>query len=96
MKENHLNQILEQRAIEPASPDLAIRIIDSITTKESWSTWYYRTIDLFCELAFPKPAYAFSFAVVLGFIIGFNDNLLFTDYSSIDLGEFIYNQGELL
>lgn len=36
MKENHLNQILEQRAIEPASPDLAVRIIDNITTKEDF------------------------------------------------------------
>ncbi|MBT6842563.1 MAG: hypothetical protein HOA17_02045 [Candidatus Melainabacteria bacterium] len=50
MHDNKLNQILEQRAVEPASPDLATRIIANIETEEGLSTCYYRIFDLFVEL----------------------------------------------
>lgn len=91
MHNNKLDQILNQRAFQEASPNLNERILNSIET----NNWYINILEIFRELRFSRPAYAFSFALAIGFVIGFNDGSLLTD-NSIDLGEFLYNEGVIL
>jgi hypothetical protein len=67
-----LDHLLRSRRIEPASPDLAQRIIwraQQLPQKKSAPlTQWVR--NLFGEFHLPKPAYVLASALVLGVVIG--------------------------
>ena len=62
------------RRVEPASPDLAQRIIlkaQSLPQNQTLSLWQWLR-QLFAEFHLPKPAYVLASALVLGMIVGFS------------------------
>jgi hypothetical protein len=69
-----LDNLLRSRRIEPASPDLAQRIILRARTLPQNTTlpfWQWVS-KLFAEFHLPKPAYVLAGALILGMVIGFN------------------------
>lgn len=68
-----LDDLLRSRRVEPASADLAQRIIlkaQQLPQTRSISLW--QTVrELFGEFHLPKPAYVFAGALLLGIVIGF-------------------------
>ena len=77
MSENQdekLASMLRSRRIEPASHDLAARIIlkaQSLPQLESTSLWQ-AVRQLFAEFHLPKPGYVLASALILGMLLGFN------------------------
>ena len=73
-RDEKLETLLRSRRIEPASSDLAQRIIlkaqqtPQIKTPPFWQS----VRDLFGEFHLPKPAYVLASALLLGVVIGFS------------------------
>lgn len=76
MSENHdekLDRLLRSRRMEPASPDLAARIIlktqglEQVRNVAFWQ-WVRQS---FAEFHLPKPGYVLASALVLGIVVGF-------------------------
>jgi hypothetical protein len=73
-RDEKLDNLLRSRHIEPASPDLAQRIIfkarqlpqNKAVPLVQW------VAQLFSEFHLPKPAYVLASALVLGVVIGFS------------------------
>jgi hypothetical protein len=86
MSENEdekLARMLHSRRIEPASHDLAARIIlkaQSLPQLESTSLWQ-AVRQLFAEFHLPKPGYVLASALILGMLLGFN---IAPDHSSLN------------
>jgi hypothetical protein len=73
-KDEKLASMLRSRRIEPASHDLAARIIlkaQSLPQLESTSLWQ-AVRQLFAEFHLPKPGYVLASALILGMLLGFN------------------------
>jgi hypothetical protein len=73
-RDDRLDNMLRSRAIEPASPDLAQRIIFAarqLPQTRTVSLWQWMR-QLCAELHLPKPAYVLASSLVLGMVIGFS------------------------
>jgi hypothetical protein len=73
-RDEKLHQLLESRRLEPASPDLAGRIIlaaQRLPQHQAMPLWQWLA-ELFAEFYLPKPGYVLASALVLGMLIGFN------------------------
>ncbi|MBM2805438.1 MAG: hypothetical protein HW419_3331 [Deltaproteobacteria bacterium] len=104
MSENQdekLASMLRSRRIEPASHDLAARIIlkaQSLPQLESTSLWQ-AVRQLFAEFHLPKPGYVLASALVLGMVVGFStapENGQLSDASSATAQSYIAGDEELL
>jgi hypothetical protein len=77
MSENQdekLTRMLHTRRIEPASHDLAERIIlqaQSLPQVQNISLWH-SVRQLFAEFHLPKPGYVLAGALILGMLLGFS------------------------
>jgi len=77
MSENQdekLETMLRSRRVEPASHDLASRIIlkaQSLPQVQNISLWN-AVRQLFAEFHLPKPGYVLASALVLGMMVGFS------------------------
>ena len=73
-RDEKLDTLLHSRRVEPASPDLAQRIIfraRQLPQTKTMPLWQ-SVRELFGEFHLPKPAYVLASALVLGIIIGFS------------------------
>jgi hypothetical protein len=73
-QDERLDAMLRSRRVEPASPDLAQRIIlkaQGVPQNQTISLWRW-VRDLFAEFHLPRPAYVFACTLILGFLVGFN------------------------
>jgi hypothetical protein len=73
-QDEKLDTMLRARRVEPASPDLAQRIIlkaQSVPQNQTIPLWQWMR-QLFAEMHLPRPAYMFACTLILGFVIGFN------------------------
>lgn len=73
-RDEKLDDLLRSRRIEPASADLAQRIIlqaRQLPQRKTVPLWQ-SVRELFGEFHLPKPAYVLSSALVLGIVIGFS------------------------
>jgi hypothetical protein len=99
-RDDKLEALLRSRPVEPASPDLAQRIImkarqiprNQRVTLGQWLT------GLFGEFHLPKPAYVLAGTLLLGFIIGLNtpEQTAVDDAAVVNVQEFLYADEALL
>ncbi len=96
-----LEAMLKARPIEPASSDLAQRIIlksQSIPQRTAVSPWQWLQ-ELFSEFHLAKPAYILAGTLLLGFVIGFSAPLGTSPANDADTAQvenFLYaNEGVL-
>ena len=82
-EDDKLDRMLRSRRTEPASHDLAQRIIfkaQSLPQTRNISLW--RAVrELFAEFHLPKPGYVLASALILGMLLGFN---IAPDHSSLN------------
>jgi hypothetical protein len=73
-RDDKLDELLHSRRMEPASADLAQRIILAARQRPQNKNLPLRqwVRELFSELHLPKPAYVLASALVIGMVIGFN------------------------
>jgi len=89
-----LEGMLKSRHIEPASPDLASRIIlraSEIPQNQPLSLWQWMR-QLFAD-SLPKPAYILASVLILGLVIGFStatDTTPTDDSNPINIQGFLY------
>jgi hypothetical protein len=95
-----LEEMLRSRRFEPASPDLAERIVlkaQSIPQSQPipLAQWVKQ---LFAEFHLPKPAYVLACALILGFVIGLFTPLDTTpdDPDTAHVQSFLYAEEEPL
>jgi hypothetical protein len=72
--DERLDNLLHGRRVQPASPDLAQRIIlraQQLPQQRNVPLWHWIR-DLFAEFHLPQPAYVLAGALLLGMVIGFN------------------------
>lgn len=73
-RDEKLDELLRSRRVEPASPDLAQRIIlkaQRLPQKPILSLWQW--VRQICEeFHLPKPAYMLAGALIVGMVIGFS------------------------
>ncbi len=93
-QDENLDTMLRARRFEPASPDLAQRIILKAQSLPQNQTlplipWLRQ---LFAEFHLPKPAYVVVSALVLGMIVGFStpDKPALKDEDSASVQSFLY------
>jgi hypothetical protein len=93
-QDENLDAMLRARRFEPASPDLAQRIILKAQSLPQNQTlplipWLRQ---LFAEFHLPKPAYVVVSALVLGMIVGFStpDKPASKDEDSASVQSFLY------
>jgi hypothetical protein len=93
-QDENLDAILRARRVEPASRDLAQRIISKAQSLPQNQTlplipWLRQ---LFAEFHLPKPAYVVVSALVLGMIVGFStpDRAASRDEESASVQSFLY------
>jgi hypothetical protein len=72
-KEQKLEAMLQSRRLEPASPDLAERIVHKArhlpqNQTVSLTQWMK---GLFAEFHLPRPAYVLVSALIIGFVVGY-------------------------
>jgi hypothetical protein len=100
-QDEKLDGLLQARRVEPASPDLAERIllkaeaIPQVQTN-TLSQWIK---GLFAEFHLPKPAYVLAGTLVLGFVVGLNNPLNDTptdDITSVNAEGFLYADEAIL
>ncbi|MEO6165655.1 MAG: hypothetical protein ABIP88_16110 [Candidatus Binatia bacterium] len=73
-RDDKLDALLRSRRIDPASHDLASRIIlkaQSLPQIQNISLWQ-SVRQLFAEFRLPKPGYVLAGALILGMLLGFN------------------------
>lgn len=100
-EDEKLARMLHSRHIEPASHDLAARIILQARTLpqlDSISLW--RALrQLFVEFHLPKPGYVLASALILGMVLGFGttpENGPLSDTSSATAHNYISGDEGLL
>src|SRR5262245_22700472 len=73
-KDDRLENLLRRRHLQPASPDLAERIVlrsRNLPQRQDNSLW--STLRQLCaEFHLPKPGYVLAGALVLGIVLGFS------------------------
>lgn len=100
-KEQKLEAMLQARRFEPASPDLAERIIRQARQVPqnqtiSLTQWVRR---LFAEFRLPRPAYVLVSTLLVGFVVGFTIPQYTTtadDTDSISVQSFLYADEDVL
>jgi hypothetical protein len=100
-KEQKLEAMLETRRFEPASPDLAERIIRRARQVPQNQTvpltlWVR---GLFAEFRLPRPAYVLVSTLIFGFVVGFTIPQYTTtadDTDTISVQSFLYADEEVL
>jgi hypothetical protein len=73
-KEQKLEAMLQSRRFEPASPDLAERIVrkaQHIPQNQTVSLTQWMR-GLFAEFRLPRPAYVLACTLIFGAVVGFN------------------------
>ena len=73
-RDDKLDSMLRSRRVEPASPDLAQRIIlkaGNLPQVENVPLWQ-SVRQLFAELHLPKPGYVLAAALIVGILVGFS------------------------
>jgi hypothetical protein len=100
-KEKKLEAMLQARRFEPASPDLAERII-----RQAQQVPQNRTVTLtqwvkglFAEFRLPRPAYVLVSTLIFGFVVGFTIPQYTTtadDTDSISVQSFLYADEDVL
>ena len=95
-----LEGLLRSRRFEPASPDLAERIVlkaQSIPQNQPISLTQWMK-QLFAEFHLPKPAYVLACTLILGFAVGFYRPLdtIPDDADNIHVQSFLYADEEPL
>lgn len=73
-RDDKLDCLLRSRRVEPASSDLAQRIIfkaRQVSQNRTPSLWQW-VRQLCAEFHLPKPAYVFASALILGMVLGFS------------------------
>jgi hypothetical protein len=73
-RDEKLDNLLRSRRVEPASPDLAQRIIfkaRQLPQKQTMPLWQSLR-ELFGEFHLSKPAYVLTSALLFGIVIGFS------------------------
>jgi hypothetical protein len=73
-RDEKLDNLLRSRRVEPASPDLAQRIVQMAQQhpqNKRIPLWQWLG-ELFGEFHLPKPAYVLASALVFGMMIGYN------------------------
>lgn len=73
-QDEKLEAMLHERRLEPASPDLAQRIVlkaQRLPQKQPLPLWQWIR-QLFAEFHLPKPAYVIVSTLVLGIVVGFS------------------------
>jgi hypothetical protein len=94
-KEQKLESMLQSRRLEPASPDLAERIVHKArhlpqNQAVSLTQW---TKGLFAEFHLPRPVYVLACALIFGFVIGFTvpqNTTPADDADSLSVQSFLY------
>jgi hypothetical protein len=88
-RDDKLDNLLRSRRVEPASPDLAQRIIlkaQQLPQNKTIPFWQSLR-ELFGEFHLPRPAYVLASALVLGIVIGLSTpqdaNLVPDDVGSV-------------
>ena len=100
-RDEKLDNLLRSRRVEPASADLAQRIIlmaQSLPQTPNLSLWQSMR-QLFAEFHLPKPAYVLASALVLGIVIGLSapqETTLAVDDSSVSIQGFLSADEALL
>jgi hypothetical protein len=100
-QDEKLDRMLHSRRIEPASQDLAARIIlkaQSLPQVQNLSLWQ-AVRQLFAEFHLPQPGYVLATALILGMMLGFStapDNDQSGDPSSMSAQSYIAGDEELL
>ena len=100
-KEQKLEGMLQSRRFEPASPDLAERIIHKAqrmpqTQTVSLSQWVR---ELFIDFHLPRPAYVLVSTLIFGFVVGFNTpryTITADDADPIPVQSFLYADEDML
>lgn len=85
-QDEKLEAMLRARGLEPASPDLAQRIIlkaQSLPQNQTMPLWQWIK-QLFAEFHLPRPAYVLACTLILGFVVGFNAPLNTTTPDDLD------------
>ena len=100
-KEQKLAALLQSRRFEPASPDLAKRII-----RQAQQVPQNQTVALtqwvkgvFAEFRLPRPAYVLVSTLIFGFVVGFTIPQYTTtadDRDSISVQSFLYADEDVL
>ena len=100
-KEQKLEAMLQARRFEPASPDLAKRIVrqaQQIPQNQTVSlTQWVR--GLFAEFRLPRPAYVLVSTLIVGFVVGFTVPQYTTTAEDTDLipvQSFLYSDEDML
>lgn len=93
-EEEKLDAMLRNRRLEPASPDLAQRIVLKAQRRQQNQTipvWQWIR-NLFAEFHLPKPAYVVVSALVLGIVVGFStpESTAPNDEESASVQSFLY------
>ena len=73
-RDDKLDSMLRSRRVEPASPDLAPRIIlkaRGLPQVQNISLWQ-SVRQLFAEFHLPKPGYVLASALIIGMLVGFS------------------------
>jgi hypothetical protein len=100
-KEQKLEAMLQSRRLEPASPDLAERIVHKTrhlpqNQTVSLTQWMK---GLFAEFHLPRPAYVLASALIFGFVVGFTVPQYTTpadDADSLSVQSFLYADEDVL
>jgi len=99
-REQKLDNLLRARRVEPASPDLAQRIIlkaRSLPQAPSMPLWQSLR-QVFAEFHLPKPGYVLAGALLLGMVIGFSapQESSFAEENSLSVQNFLSADEALL
>jgi hypothetical protein len=100
-QDEKLDRMLHSRRIEPASQNLAARIIlkaQSLPQVQNLSLWQ-AVRQLFAEFHLPQPGYVLATALILGMMLGFStapDDDQSGDISSMTAQSYIAGDEELL
>lgn len=100
-QDEKLDAMLRARRVEPASPDLAQRIIlkaQSLPQNQTMPLWGWMR-QLFAEFHLPRPAYVLACTLILGFVVGFNTPLNTTPADDLDADQvqgFLYADEAML
>jgi hypothetical protein len=100
-KEQKLEAMLQSRRVEPASPDLAERIISKarhLPQQQTISLTQWMK-GLFAEFHLPRPAYVMASTLIFGFVVGFTIPQYPTtadDADSLPVQSFLYADEDLL
>jgi hypothetical protein len=99
-KDHRLEALLRSRQIEPASPDLAERIVllaRQIPQNQTipLTQWMKR---LFSELHLPRPVYVLACTLIFGVVVGFNSPLdtPVDDIDAMHVQSFLYADEDVL